>query len=71
LDKKIYKISKYKEFQNYVISKIPELKDKFKDYHMGIIDDYGLESIYKVSEMKLKDFLFYTYYLDLRSEANY
>lgn len=38
---------------------------------MGIIDNYGLESIYKVSEMKLKDFLFYTYYLDLRSEANY
>lgn len=62
---------KFKEFQDYTINEIPELRDKFKDYYMGIIDDYGLESIYKVSEMKLKDFLFYTIYLDLRSESNY
>lgn len=38
---------------------------------MGIIDDYGLESIYKASDMKLKDFTFYTFFQDLRSKANY
>ena len=70
MNDEIMDLSKFKGIQDCVIDNIPELKERFKDYYIGIVDSDGLESINKVSEMTLKELAHNIFCLDIRAKAN-
>lgn len=61
----------YKSFQDCIIESIPELKEMFQDYYIGIVDADGLESINRVCEMTLKELAHNIFCLKIRASANY
>jgi hypothetical protein len=60
----------FKKRKNYHISEIPELGEVSRDYYIGIVDADGLESIFGVGNMTLKELSENIFFLNLRAKAN-